>query len=77
MDTIPPGLEGLLETDPEVVGGLACFKDTRIPLDTILDSFAAGETVDSLLEGFPSLEREQIEQVRDWSREIIRKASGY
>ena len=36
------------------------FAGTRVPVQTLLDYLAAGESIDDFLEGFPSVTREQI-----------------
>ena len=44
----------------DVLGGTPVFAGTRVPVQTLLDYFAAGESIDDFLEGFPSVKREQI-----------------
>lgn len=44
----------------EVMGGVAVFHGTRVPIDTFLDYLEAGETIDDFLEGFPSVTRRQV-----------------
>jgi uncharacterized protein (DUF433 family) len=45
---------------PEVVGGEAVFKDTRVTLRTVLASLAEGATTDQILEDFPTLSEEDV-----------------
>jgi uncharacterized protein (DUF433 family) len=54
------GLLARLETDPKVCGGQMCIKGTRIPVTLILDALAAGETIEDILRGYPTLSREDI-----------------
>jgi uncharacterized protein (DUF433 family) len=42
---------------------------SRVSLDTIANRFRQGDTVDSILEGFPSLQREEVERVIAYVRE--------
>ena len=55
--------------DPEVMGGAPVFCGTRVPVQTLLDYLAAGESIDQFLEGFPSVTRAQLiaflEQAKD------------
>jgi uncharacterized protein (DUF433 family) len=44
----------------DVMGGIAVFHGTRIPVQTLFDHLEAGETIDDFLEGFPSLTREHV-----------------
>lgn len=49
-----------ISIDPKVCHGQACIKGTRIPVHQILHMLANGDTVDELLEEYPSIEREDI-----------------
>jgi uncharacterized protein (DUF433 family) len=55
--------------DPEVMGGAPVFCGTRVPVQTLLDTLEAGESIDQFLEGFPSVTRAQViaflEQAKD------------
>ena len=46
--------------DPQVCHGQACVKGTRIPVHQIVRMLANGDTIEELLEEYPSLEREDI-----------------
>ena len=46
--------------DPRVMGGKPCIRGIRITVGTITGLLAAGETVDSVLDLYPSLEREDV-----------------
>lgn len=73
---IPPGLQHLVSSDPDFVGGELCFIGTRVPLETVVDNLAAGHTAERILANFPSLRREHIEAVRKWERELALDAVG-
>jgi uncharacterized protein (DUF433 family) len=49
-----------ISRDPEVMGGTPVFAGTRVPVQTLLDYLEAGESIDDFLEGFPSVQREQV-----------------
>ena len=49
-----------ISIDPRVCHGEACIKGTRIPVHQILRMLANGDTIDELLEEYPSLERKDI-----------------
>ena len=36
------------------------FAGTRVPVQTLLDYFKAGESIDDFVTGFPSVKREQV-----------------
>ncbi len=49
-----------ISIDPKICHGQACIKGTRIPVHQILHMLANGDTIDELLEEYPSLERDDI-----------------
>jgi len=44
--------------DPEIVSGAPVFRGTRVPLQNLFDYLEGGETLDTFLEGFPGVSRE-------------------
>jgi uncharacterized protein (DUF433 family) len=73
---IPEGLRHVMTADPEILGGEPCFNGTRVPLDTVIDNLAAGETVERILDSFPSLTRMHIDAVLHWQWNLAREAAG-
>ncbi len=49
-----------ISVDPKICHGQACIKGTRIPVHQILHMLANGDTMDELLEDYPSLKRNDI-----------------
>lgn len=49
-----------ISIDPNICFGKPCIKGHRIWVALILDYLAAGETVEGLLEAYPSIQREDI-----------------
>jgi uncharacterized protein (DUF433 family) len=43
--------------DLEILGGIPCFRGTRVPFQNLLDYLEAGETLDQFLEQFPTVTR--------------------
>jgi uncharacterized protein (DUF433 family) len=50
----------IVSRSAEVMGGTVVFHGTRVPVQTLLDYLAAGESIDDFLEGFPSVTRERV-----------------
>jgi len=50
--------ESVIGSDPEILGGTPCFRGTRVPVDSLIDYLAAGDTLDEFLDNFPSVIRE-------------------
>jgi uncharacterized protein (DUF433 family) len=46
--------------DPEILGGDPVFKGTRVPVRSLFDHLEAGDSIEDFLEGFPSVQREQV-----------------
>jgi uncharacterized protein (DUF433 family) len=61
--------KSVISCDPDVMGGTPVFSGTRVPVQTLLDYLEAGESIDDFLEGFPSVNRDQViaflEQAKD------------
>lgn len=50
----------IIASDPDVMGGTACFAGTRVPVQTLMDYLEAGDSIDDFLEGFPTVKRAQV-----------------
>jgi uncharacterized protein (DUF433 family) len=55
MNAIP----SVVHTDPDILGGTPVFVGTRVPVRTLLDYLAAGDTLETFLDHFPTVSREQ------------------
>lgn len=49
--------QSVIVRDPGVMSGVPVFRGTRVPVQILFDYLGAGESVDSFLEGFPSVTR--------------------
>ncbi|MEH1917653.1 DUF433 domain-containing protein [Nostoc sp.] len=49
----------VVNSDPDILGGIPVFIGTRVPLKTLLDYLKAGDSLDEFLDHFPSVRREQ------------------
>jgi uncharacterized protein (DUF433 family) len=59
-----------ISIDAEICHGQACIKGTRIPVYQIVRMLANGDTIDELLEEYPSLEREDILACLDYAASL-------
>ncbi|MDB9516719.1 DUF433 domain-containing protein [Roseofilum reptotaenium CS-1145] len=50
----------LIVSDPQIMMGKPTIRGTRITVELILESFAAGETQEQLLQAYPRLDRQSI-----------------
>ncbi len=53
--------------DLEVMAGRACIRGMRIPVSVIVSQIAHGATFEEILEGYPDLQREDIEQALEYA----------
>ena len=49
--------DGLVVSDPGILGGKPVFRGTRLPVETLFEYLADGQTLDYYLETFPSVTR--------------------
>lgn len=59
-----------ISVDPRICHGQACIKGTRIPVHQILHMLAHGDTIDELLEEYPSLKKEDILACLDYAASL-------
>lgn len=52
--------EPVVSSSKDVMGGTPVFAGTRVPIQTLIDYLTAGDSIDDFLEGFPTVQREQI-----------------
>ena len=57
--------------NPKVMSGKPVIKGTRIPVETILRWLSKGETLERLLEEYPSLTREDILATQAFAADMI------
>jgi uncharacterized protein (DUF433 family) len=61
----------LITACPEILGGTPVFAGTRVPVETFVEYIKAGESIDSFLEGFPSVKKEQLLAFLDQAQHLI------
>lgn len=50
----------VVHSTPEILGGTPVFVGTRVPVQALLDHLEDGSTLDSFLEGYPTVTRDQV-----------------
>jgi uncharacterized protein (DUF433 family) len=53
--------------DKQILGGRACIRGMRVPVSVIVGQIAHGGTVEEILEGYPDLEREDVQQALQYA----------
>lgn len=52
--------EPIITSSADVLSGTPVFAGTRVPVQALIDYLEGGETIDSFLDGFPTVKREQV-----------------
>jgi uncharacterized protein (DUF433 family) len=52
---------------PEIMGGRACIRGMRITVAVIVGQVAHGASFEEILEGYPDLERRDVEQAVEYA----------
>ena len=53
-----PSPNNVILGDLEILGGTPVFRGTRVPFQALLDYLEGGQTLDELLDDFPTVSRE-------------------
>jgi uncharacterized protein (DUF433 family) len=62
-----------ISTDLQIMHGAVCFRGSRIPVSVVLDNFAAGETLEPILDQYPSLRLEPIPVAPGYATDLARE----
>lgn len=57
--------------NPEIFGGKPIIRGRRLAVEHVLGMLAAGDTADSILEGYPWLERADVQACLVYARRIM------
>jgi uncharacterized protein (DUF433 family) len=57
--------------DPAICNGRPVVKGTRITVQTVMEFLAAGDSVDDVLEEYPSLTREDVLACMEWAWRLM------
>jgi uncharacterized protein (DUF433 family) len=68
--------EAIIHRSPHVMNDTLVFAGTRVPVKILMDHFAASDSLDEFLEGFPGVSREQALTYLEMAREAAEGASG-
>jgi len=70
-------MEGrVINIDSEILGGTPVFYGTRVPIKNLFDYLETGETIESFLEDFEGVRKEQAVKVLEMSQKLIESSTG-
>jgi uncharacterized protein (DUF433 family) len=61
----------VVERSSDVLGGMPVFRGTRVPARALLEYLAAGDSLDTFLDDFPSVHRDQAIALLELTRELM------
>lgn len=61
-----------ITTDPAILNGKPCIKGTRISVEFILELFASGATQAEILQTYPHLTAEAIEEALRYAAQALK-----
>lgn len=64
-------VEDLLEHESEKRGGVAVFAGTQVPVELLFQFLTDDQTLETFLDHFPTVTREQAESVLGASRDLL------
>ena len=68
--------QSIVRSDPQILGGTPVFTGTRVPVKALWDYIEGGETLDTFLDHFPSVTRDQAVAALELSRERLVANAG-
>ena len=66
-----------IAVDPSILAGKPIIKGTRISVELILDFLANGWTIETILENYPQLKKDDIIAVLKYATEILKEERVY
>jgi uncharacterized protein (DUF433 family) len=64
-------IQQVITQSPEILSGTPVFAGTRVPVKNLLDYLRAGDSIDTFLEDFPAVKREQIDAVLLFAQTLL------
>jgi len=65
----------VIHSDPDILGGIAVFVGTRVPVQNLIDCLKAGDSLEEFLDSFPSVAREQAVAALEIAREALEESA--
>ncbi|MEO5675852.1 MAG: DUF433 domain-containing protein [Chitinophagales bacterium] len=68
--------EKVINIDPEILGGTPVFNGTRVPIKNLFDYLEAGETIETFLDDFDGVKKNQVVKVLELSEKLVRTTTA-
>jgi uncharacterized protein (DUF433 family) len=63
--------QAVIHSNPKILGGTPVFVGTRVPVQALLDYLEGGESLDTFLDHFPTVGREQAVAVLELAKTML------
>ena len=60
-----------ISINPDICNGRPVIRGTRIPVQTVLEFLAAGDSAEEVLEEYPSLTRADVQACLDYASRVM------
>jgi uncharacterized protein (DUF433 family) len=64
-------MQGVIIRDPNILGGVPVFRQTRVPFEALLDYLEGGQTLDEFLEDFPTVSRQMAVAALEQAKSLV------
>jgi len=64
----------IINIDPEILSGIPVFNGTRVPIKNLFDYIETGETLESFLDDFPSVKKEQAVGLLEIAEKLLNES---
>lgn len=61
----------LITIDEDILGGLPVFSGTRVSIESLFDHIEAGVSLDTFLDDFPSVSRQQVTDLLEAAYKLL------
>ena len=61
----------IIISDPDILGGTPVFRGTRVPMKNLIDYFEGGDSLDTFIEHFPSVSKEDAISVLELAKKML------
>lgn len=65
----------IIHSDPAILGGTPVFRGTRVPVKALMEYLEAGDSLDTFLDHFPSVSREQAISALKLAEQLLRESA--
>ena len=66
----------VINMDPEILGGTPVFYGTHVPIKNLFDYLETGDSIETFLDDFDGVKKEQVIKVLEMSQKSIEASTG-